>query len=95
MQVMVFTASYAGFVNGDDATVLTTQPTFSCEATAESPAGTYTINVSGIKGFDGLYDFSDRLQHGYVPAWYDAVQQVLHRGEHRQGNRQDHLRITS
>ena len=42
----VFTASYEGFVGEDDATVLTTQPTLTCEATTESPAGTYDIVVS-------------------------------------------------
>ncbi len=44
-----FTASYEGFVGEDDATVLTAQPTFTCEATTESPVGTYDINVSGAE----------------------------------------------
>ena len=44
-----FTASYEGFVNDEDVTVLTAQPTFTCEATADSPAGTYDINVSGAE----------------------------------------------
>ena len=44
-----FTASYEGFVGDDDASVLTAQPTFTCEATTESPVGTYDINVSGAE----------------------------------------------
>lgn len=44
-----FTASYEGFVGEDDATVLTTEPTFTCEATANSPVGTYDIMVSGAE----------------------------------------------
>ena len=41
------TVSYSGFVNGDNASVLTTQPTVSTTATTDSPAGTYPITVSG------------------------------------------------
>ena len=44
-----FTASYEGFVGDDDASVLTTGPTFTCEATTESSAGTYDITVSGAE----------------------------------------------
>ncbi|HTR29384.1 MAG TPA: MBG domain-containing protein [Puia sp.] len=39
--------SYTGFVNGDDATDLTTQPTTTTSATAASPAGTYPITATG------------------------------------------------
>ena len=45
----MFTASYEGFVGDDDASVLTAQPTFTSEATTESPVGTYDINVSGAE----------------------------------------------
>ncbi|HEY3319245.1 MAG TPA: MBG domain-containing protein, partial [Planctomycetota bacterium] len=41
------TASYSGFVNGDDASKLTAQPTLSTTATASSDAGSYPITVSG------------------------------------------------
>ncbi|HEY3325199.1 MAG TPA: MBG domain-containing protein, partial [Planctomycetota bacterium] len=41
------TASYSGFVNGDDASKLTVQPTLSTTATASSDAGGYPIAVSG------------------------------------------------
>ena len=43
----VFTASYAGFVNGEDHTVLTTQPSFSTTADAMSAQGDYAITISG------------------------------------------------
>ncbi|HET6881662.1 MAG TPA: MBG domain-containing protein [Pirellulales bacterium] len=41
------TASYSGFVNGDTAASLTTQPTLSTTATPSSPPGTYPITVQG------------------------------------------------
>ena len=41
------TVSYTGFVNGDNATSLTTQPTVTTTANTTSPAGTYPITVSG------------------------------------------------
>jgi phage terminase small subunit len=41
------TASYLGFVNGDTASSLTTQPNFSTTATAASPVATYPITTSG------------------------------------------------
>jgi hypothetical protein len=41
------TVSYSGFINGDNASSLTTQPSLSVPATASSPAGSYTISVFG------------------------------------------------
>jgi hypothetical protein len=41
------TASYSGFVNGDTTTSLTTPPTVSTTATANSNVGTYPISASG------------------------------------------------
>ncbi|WP_304065242.1 FG-GAP-like repeat-containing protein [Pedobacter glucosidilyticus] len=43
----VFTANYNGFVAGEDATVLITQPSFSTTAVLNSPLGSYPIAVSG------------------------------------------------
>ena len=45
--VPALTASYSGFVNGDDASGLTTQPVLATSATAASGVGTYTITASG------------------------------------------------
>jgi hypothetical protein len=42
-----FTPTYAGFVNGDSAASLTTQPTCTTTAVAGSPAGTYPITCTG------------------------------------------------
>ena len=50
------TVSYEGFVNDDDASVLTQQPTVTTEATTDSPAGTYPITVSGAEAAN--YDIS-------------------------------------
>jgi hypothetical protein len=40
-------ATYSGFVNGDTASSLTTQPALATTATAASPVGTYPITASG------------------------------------------------
>ncbi len=48
-------ASYSGFVNGDDASSLTTKPRITTTATSSSPAGAYPITVSGAK--DPNYSF--------------------------------------
>jgi hypothetical protein len=45
--VPTITASYSGFVNGDTASNLTTQPTCTTTATSRSPAGTYPSVCSG------------------------------------------------
>ena len=44
----VFTASFAGFVNGDTAAALSGALTFSTTATASSAAGTYAITPAGL-----------------------------------------------
>ena len=44
-----FTVSYEGFKNGETKEVLTTAPMIACTATKESPAGEYTITVSGAE----------------------------------------------
>jgi len=41
------TVSYSGFIDGDNASSLTTPPTIATTATSSSPAGTYPITVSG------------------------------------------------
>jgi len=41
------TVSYSGFVNGDDASDLTTQPSISVPASSSSPAGSYPITATG------------------------------------------------
>jgi hypothetical protein len=48
--------SYSGFVNGDDASSLTAQPTATTTATSTSPAGVYSIMASGA--IDPNYTFS-------------------------------------
>ena len=51
-----FKAVYSGFKNGDKDTVLTKQPVFTTEATAESPIGEYEVVVSGAEAQN--YDIS-------------------------------------
>ncbi len=43
----VFTATYSGFVNGEDASVIGGTLTGSSPATTSSPAGSYSISISG------------------------------------------------
>ncbi len=54
--VPTITASYSGFVNGDDATSLTTAPTCSTTATSSSSVGSYASTCSGA--VDPNYQFS-------------------------------------
>ena len=42
-----FELTYSGFKNGETKAVFTKQPTIICNATTNSPVGTYTITVSG------------------------------------------------
>ena len=51
-----FVASYEGFRNSEDESVLTTPPSFTCLATPESPVGTYDIEVYGAEAEN--YDIS-------------------------------------
>ena len=43
----VFKASYVGFKNGEDESVLTKQPVFSCEANEASAPADYAVTISG------------------------------------------------
>ena len=52
----VFTVSYQGFKNADNASVLTSQPVITTTATKNSPVGTYPITVSGASANN--YDIS-------------------------------------
>lgn len=51
-----FTITYSGFVNGDDKTVITTEPTASTIADASTGVGTYDIDLAG--GTAGNYSFN-------------------------------------
>jgi hypothetical protein len=44
-----FALKYEGFKNNETETVLTKQPEVTCEATKDSPAGEYTVTVSGAE----------------------------------------------
>ena len=54
--VPAITASYSGFVNGDGASSLSTQPDCSTAATSSSPVGTYASTCSGAADAD--YDIT-------------------------------------
>jgi uncharacterized delta-60 repeat protein len=52
-----FTPTYSGFIDGDDASSLTAQPTCTTTALTGSPVGSYPITCSG--GVSAKYDFTD------------------------------------
>ena len=52
----VFKASYAGFKNGENESVLTKQPVFSCEANETSVPAEYAVTISGAEAEN--YDIS-------------------------------------
>ena len=52
----VFKASYAGFKNGEDESVLTKQPVFSCVANEASAPAEYAVTISGAEAEN--YDIS-------------------------------------
>jgi hypothetical protein len=55
------TITYSGFVNGDNASSLTTQPTISTTATAASPAGSYPITVHGGSSPNYLFSYASGI----------------------------------
>lgn len=55
----VFEAEYSGFKNEETNEVLSVQPTFTCEANAESEAGEYPIVVSGAEAQNYEITFVD------------------------------------
>lgn len=54
--IPTYSYTYSGFVNGDDASTFTTQPSIVTEATTTSNAGTYTITPEGAQSVN--YDFT-------------------------------------
>ena len=52
-----FTCTYSGFVNGEDETVLTTLPTFSCSASSMSTPGEYGIIANGASAQNYLFNY--------------------------------------
>ena len=52
-----FEVSYVRFRNRENASVLTTQPVISCEATVDSPAGVYPITVSGAEAQNYVFTY--------------------------------------
>jgi hypothetical protein len=60
-----FTFSYAGFVNGEDATILTDQPDASTTADANSPAGDYPITISGAAALNYAITYVAGTLHVY------------------------------
>ncbi len=57
----VFKARYAGFKNGEDESVLTKQPVFSCEANEASAPAEYAVTISGADAEN--YDISYEQGH--------------------------------
>ena len=54
-----FTSTYTGFVNGEDASVLTSNGSYSTTATAKSDVGTYPIKQTGATAQNYVFDYED------------------------------------
>lgn len=54
-----FTFTCSGLKNQETDTVLTKRPTIECEATADSPAGSYPITISGAKAANYSISYED------------------------------------
>jgi hypothetical protein len=64
-----FTASYAGFVNGDTAASLSGTLSFSTSASTNSPVGTYTITLGGVTSANYIITFVNgtlKVVYAYV-----------------------------
>ena len=59
MNPPAITASYSGFVNGDNASSLTTPPTCSTTATSSSPVGSYPSSCSGAVDPNYTFGYSN------------------------------------
>lgn len=54
-----FETVYSGFVNGEDANVVTSQGTYSTEATVKSDVGTYSIHQFGATAQNYVFEYED------------------------------------
>ena len=68
-----WTIIYSGFIEGEDSGVLTEEPTATCSAEIDSPAGTYAIVLSG--GDASNYTFA--FVEGTLTVTPDAIPPVL------------------
>ena len=55
----VFTINYTGFVNNEDVSVLTTQPTVSTTANTNSDIGTYPLTLCGGKAKNYTFEYEE------------------------------------
>ena len=54
-----FTSTYTGFVNNEDASVLTSNGSYTTTATAKSDVGTYPIKQTGATAQNYVFDYED------------------------------------
>jgi hypothetical protein len=54
-----FLSTYTGFVNNEDASVITSRGTYSTTATAKSDVGTYAIKQSGATAKNYVFEYED------------------------------------
>ncbi len=54
-----FASTYTGFVNGEDASVLTSNGSYTTTATAKSDVGTYPIKQTGATAQNYVFDYED------------------------------------
>ena len=81
--VPALTATYSGFVNGNTASSLTTQPALTTTATAASPVGTYPITASGAASPNYTYHLCQRhagREQAALTITAASTEQALRRG---------------
>ena len=54
-----FTSTYTGFINGEDASVVTSNGSYNTTATAKSDVGTYPIKQTGATAQNYVFDYED------------------------------------
>ena len=54
-----FESTYSGFVNGEDASVITGHGTYTSTATAKSDVGTYTVKQTGATAQNYVFEYED------------------------------------
>ena len=86
-----FTATYSGFKNGETEAVLDKKPAFTCEATPDSPVGTYTITADEAESANYVFVY----EFGTLTVVSDVVVVVADKKEREYGEANPELTYTS
>lgn len=77
-----FTTTYSGFVNNEDASVVTSHGSYTTTATAKSDVGTYAIKQSGATAQNYVFEYEDgTLTVGKAPLIMTANNKIMAYGD--------------